>query len=141
VLEQLTADTIVTPRVKALIADYSRSNNVHIVLNVTFAEMFQYVWCRIQTHPDAAEIKRILNTDMLEVEHRCFTGRISKLVNVLNGFYPDVKIAISDNEQIAQIVLLTKGDTPEAHRAAVAAEMTARGYSAAEIAHWTAFIE
>jgi hypothetical protein len=40
----------------------------------------------------------------------CFTGRITRLVNCLNGFDPEVVIKISDNEQISYLVEISKGD-------------------------------
>ena len=39
---------------------------------------------------------------------KCFTGRISRLVNCLNGFNDNIKINISDNEQIGNIIILIK---------------------------------
>ena len=35
---------------------------------------------------------------------KCFTGRMSRLINCLNGFDELVSIQIADNEQIAQII-------------------------------------
>jgi hypothetical protein len=41
---------------------------------------------------------------------KCFTGRISRLVNCLNGFDPLVSINISDSEQISQIIILIRNE-------------------------------
>jgi hypothetical protein len=41
---------------------------------------------------------------MKSAECKCFTGRISRLVNVLNGYYDDIKIEIAENEQIGTII-------------------------------------
>jgi hypothetical protein len=41
---------------------------------------------------------------MKSAECKYFTGRISRLVNVLNGYYDDIKIEITENEQIGTII-------------------------------------
>ena len=42
---------------------------------------------------------------MLESECKCFTGRITRLVNVLCGYFDDIKITISNNERMSAIIL------------------------------------
>ena len=36
---------------------------------------------------------------------KCFTGRLTRLVNVLVGFFDDIEINISDSERISAIIL------------------------------------
>jgi len=77
---------------------------------------------------------------------KCFTGRISRLVNCLTGFDPDVVVQISSAEQISNIVLLTQkqlGDryTVENHRQLVRQELTERGYPLDIITVWIENIE
>ena len=43
---------------------------------------------------------KILSDDIGEMKQVCFTGRVSRLVNVLNGFYDDMRINISSGSQI-----------------------------------------
>ena len=45
------------------------------------------------------EIKNILNQEINDSLCKCFTGRLSRLVNVLNGYSDLVSITISDSEQ------------------------------------------
>ena len=45
------------------------------------------------------EIFDVMNIEMNDSLCKCFTGRISRLVNCLNGFDDNIKINISDNEQ------------------------------------------
>jgi SOS response regulatory protein OraA/RecX len=64
----------------------------------------------------------------------------------LNGFSDLVSIEISDNEQINNIILLTKqrlGDeyTVDKHKALVENELRERGYSVELITEWLGFIE
>ena len=45
---------------------------------------------------------------MKEADCKCYTGRLTRLVNVLNGYYEDIKIHISDSEQISNIIISIK---------------------------------
>ena len=40
-----------------------------------------------------------MNIEITDALCKCFTERISRLVNCLNGFDDNIKINISDNEQ------------------------------------------
>jgi hypothetical protein len=68
------------------------------------------VFDRIESNAHKDEIKRVLNIEMDESVCKCFTGRISRLVNCLNGFDPLVSINISDTEQISQIIILIRNE-------------------------------
>ena len=57
------------------------------------------VWSIIKEHPESNEIKSILNQEINDSLCKCFTGRLSRLVNVLNGYSDLVSITISDSEQ------------------------------------------
>ena len=50
------------------------------------------------------EIQKRLNEEMQESECKCFTGRISRLVNCLSGYSYKVEIKISENEEISNII-------------------------------------
>jgi hypothetical protein len=56
------------------------------------------------------EIKRVLNIEMDESVCKCFTGRISRLINCLNGFDPLVNINIYESEQISQIIIKIRNE-------------------------------
>ena len=76
----------------------------------------------------------------------CFTGRISRLINSLNGFDTEVIINISDSEQISQIVILIKEQlgseyTIEKHKELVLKELLERGFSSDKIDIWIDSIE
>ena len=44
---------------------------------------------------------QLIDDVLAESEGLCFTGRLTRLVNVLSGFYPDIEITIGINEQIS----------------------------------------
>ena len=45
-----------------------------------------------------------MNQEMIDSICKCFTGRISRLINCLNGFSDKVIIQISKNEEINNII-------------------------------------
>jgi len=79
----------------------------HSTLLLTFYDVFVKVFGRISNSPHKEELLRRLNEEMMESECKCFAGRITRLVNVLNGFYEDIQITISNNERISAIILST----------------------------------
>ncbi len=85
-MNDIIADLILTTDTKESLVEYSACNEVHSTLNVTFREVLQSVWFIIKNHKDSDEIKRILNAEMSESICKCFTGRLSRLINTLNGF-------------------------------------------------------
>jgi hypothetical protein len=79
---------------------------------------------------------------------KCFTGRMSRLINCLNGFDDLVSIRISDTEQIGQVIGMIKEQldaaneyTVEKHKEIAQKELEARDYSEEVITEWIAFIE
>jgi len=109
-----------------------------------------YVINRIESQLDdhKDEIKNILNIEMNESVCKCFTGRISRLVNCLAGFDPLVSIQIADNEQIANVIStvehnLTNENTysVETHKDLVSKQLEELGYSSTIIEEWIQNIE
>jgi len=107
VKQSILEDTVVTYEVKQQLIEYSESTYEHSYSHVTFSDLLINVWCRISTHKDSIEIKKKLNTEMQDISCKCLTGRLSGLVNSLNGYYDDIKIKINDNQQIENIVSIT----------------------------------
>jgi hypothetical protein len=58
-------------------------------------------------------MNEILEIEMNDSMCKCFTGRISRLVNVLNGFCDDIVIKISDSEQIGAVISSVISTIPE----------------------------
>ena len=115
-------------------------------LGITFDELLKYTISKIETNEHKNEIKKILNTEMKDSLCKCFTGRISRLVNSLNGFDPEVIITISDSEQISQIIILIKQQlgtkyTIEKHKELVKKELEERHFDLYTINTWIDGIE
>ena len=146
-LSQIMNDDILTNKTKELLLEYYNQTDVHSVLYITFGELLLHVWDRIIKSSHSNEIKQIMNTEMNDALCVCFTGRISRLVNVLNGFDPDVVIHIASNEQIGNIIILTKrklddnGEyNTEKHREIVRTELIERGYDETIINEWLGYL-
>ena len=108
--------------------------------------MLVVVWNRIKTLDYREEIKKTLNTEMQDAECKCFTGRISRLVNCLAGYDDLVVVEIADSEQIGTIVGLIKTQldtnyTVDEHRRLVCEALAERGYSREVIDEWVSYIE
>ena len=67
-----------------------------------------YVWARIIKSPNPDEIAQVLNQEISDGLCMCFTGRLTRLLNVLVGFYDDIELQISDSEQITNIIVSLK---------------------------------
>ena len=144
-------DNILTQLCKEQLIEYCSDTTEHSLLLLTFSEV---LWFVLQTiHNDFSievqnEIKKILNEEMKESECKCFTGRMNRSVNCLNGFSSHVKINIQDSEQIGNIIFLVKDKLEkegryiiEMHKEIVSYELKERGYNDDVITEWLGFIE
>ena len=95
--------------------EYLEDQTIHSVLQITFEELFIAIWniYHLLDKENGKEkllpvILERLNQEMADSDCKCFTGRITRLVNTLSGFTPLVNIQIADNEQIAIIIQIAK---------------------------------
>ena len=72
-------------------------------------------------------------------------GRLSRLINVLNGYHKDININISDNEQIGNIVLMLKKQYPDINLNIFVdffvKEMNERNYESNIIEEWIMYVK
>ena len=102
--EVIVKDEILTEDCKQALLEYSADTNVHSELGLTFGEALRYVFSRIQSNPNADGIKGVLNQEMSDSLCKCFTGRITRLIDCLNGLDSLVEInLLSENEMINMI--------------------------------------
>jgi Leucine-rich repeat (LRR) protein len=146
--QEIAVDETLTHETKDFVKSYCNNTEIHSLLLLSFQDVLEYVWETIKLFDKdkQKEIKNIMNQEMRDSVGMCFTGRISRLINCLNGFSDLVSIEISDNEQINNIILLTKQRlgaeyTTDKHKELVENEMRERGYSAELITEWLGFIE
>ena len=92
-------------------------------------------------HQNRDDILQILNQEISDGICMCFTGRLTRLLNTLVGFYPDVQIQISDSEQITNIITtLNKRFEGDELKEAVKKELEERNYSPEVIEEWSSYI-
>ena len=103
-LEEILNNNILTEKTKQLLTEYIEDKSVHSVIEVTFEEVFKLVWNRICKHNNKNDLLEILNKEINDSNCKCFTGRLTRLVNVLVGYYDDININLSDNQYIGNII-------------------------------------
>ena len=131
-----------TEEVKREILNYCDDKTEHSVYLITFEDLFLYVMNRILIHSESSEILKILEEEIKDTICKCFTGRMTRLLNVLNGFYPDIQIQIGSNEQITNVILMLKDKYEgEELKEKVREELKERGYEEQVIEEWISFIE
>merc|ERR1712023_531588 len=102
--EVIVKDEILTEECKQALIHYAADTNVHSELGLTFGEALRYVISRIQSNPNAAGIKEVLNQEMSDSLCKCFTDRLTRLINCLNVLNPLVEInLLSENEMINMV--------------------------------------
>jgi len=131
--------------IEALV-EYSKDKDIHSIIGITFSELLNVVWDLIQKHEARSEIKKVLNQEMTDSICKCFTGRLARLINSLNGFDPRVSIQISDTEAVGNIIVLIRDKlgqsySVEIHRELFQKEMTDRGFEQTIIDEWMQFID
>lgn len=96
---------------KEQLFEYITDTSIHTTMLLNFSEILWFVLWTIKldfNDDEQQEIYQVLNTEIKDSECKCFTGRISRLVNCLNGFSPLVSVQINNSEQIANIIQITK---------------------------------
>ena len=134
-------------KTKEIITEYMDCKDVHTMLDITFKELFIAIVIEMAklSLDLQKEIKQRLNEEMQESEYKCFTGRISRLVNCLSGYSDKVKIQISESEEIGNIisVIMEKRGikTIETLKEEVRVALKERGYEETKINEWVEYIE
>ena len=138
----LLSSTILTEQVKREVLNYCDDKTEHSIYLITFEDLFHYVMNRILKHQEKDEILKIIEEEIKDTICKCFTGRLTRLLNMLNGFYPDIQIQIGSNEQITNVILMLK-DKYEGDelKEKVRVELKERGYEDEVIEEWISFIE
>jgi hypothetical protein len=96
---------------KEQLIEYCNDKDVHSLLLLTFSEVLWSVLNTIENdfkERNKSKLKLLLNHEMKDAECKCFTGRMNRVVNCLNGFSSLVNIKINDSEQIGNIILIVK---------------------------------
>jgi Leucine-rich repeat (LRR) protein len=110
--ENQTLEEILTSKLnlesKNALIEYCQDKQTHFTLELTFMELLIFVWDRVRSHSSKDEILKVLDSELQDALCKCPTGRITRLVNCLNGFDPEVVLEISENEQISYLYDIAK---------------------------------
>jgi hypothetical protein len=130
-------------KTKNLLNSYCNSDYIHSNLKLKFSEVALPVLDYINNHENKQDLLKILQDEMIASEHKCFQGRLSRLINVINGYCPDVCINISDNEQIGNIVIMLKTKCKDLDELVglFTSAMNERQYEPDIIAEWVVHIK
>ena len=142
---------IITETSKSQLFEYINDMTVHSLLLLTFSEVLWFIIQTIITDfqiKEQEEIFKILNQEIIDSDCKCFTGRMNRVINCLNGFSPLVNINIKDGEQIGNIIILVKNKlelmgvyTVENHKIEVEKELLERNYAIETIKTWLEYID
>jgi Leucine-rich repeat (LRR) protein len=143
----IVKNQFINNKTKIILFEYINCNDIHSTLNVTFAELLINILSFIDQHKAKVEIYKVLEQEMNDALCKCFTGRMSRLINCLNGFDKHIIINISDTEQIGNIIILIKNKlilenkyTIELHKEIVMKELYDRGYDKGIVDEWIQYI-
>ena len=138
-------DDILTIRTKEALIEYSKDETIHTQLNCTFEEVLQAVLLEINNLPYELQIqvKNRLNEEIEDGICKCFTGRISRLVNSLSGYSNKVSIKISSAEEIGNVISIMKDRYTDIEEVKinVTKELLERGYEKEVIDEWITYID
>jgi hypothetical protein len=139
--QQIINNKILTEQTKREILNYCDDSMEHTSFLITYSDLLVYVWSRIIVSKNVDEILTVLNQEISDGLCMCFTGRLTRLLNTLVGFYDDIELQISDSEQITNIIMALKNKFPDEQlRDAVRKELLDRQYSETIINEWLAYI-
>ncbi len=138
VKNEIINNEILTEQTKREILNYCDDPTEHSTYLITYSDLLIYVWSRIRNKD---EILKVLNQEISDGLCMCFTGRLTRLLNVLVGFYDDIELQISDSEQITNIIMSLKNKyEDEQLKDAVKKELIERHYSEVKINEWLEYI-
>lgn len=83
-----------------VMSKYTEESTTHSHHAITLAELFHRVWTIIKAHPQRVDIMPVLRLELIDGMDWCFTGRFTRLVNVLSCYVDGVSVGISADEQI-----------------------------------------
>jgi hypothetical protein len=138
-------DPILTEQTKKILLEYSKEKTIHTELKCTFNEILDSIFFEINKLNESIqiEVKKRINEEMEDSLNKCFTGRISRLVNSLSGFSDNVLIKILSSEEIANVILImkTRFNNIDEIKRNVSSELILRGYEEKEINEWLEYID
>ena len=85
--------------------NYCSDEYIHSKLQLNYKEILLPVLDYIRNNTNKDELLNILCQEIQDSQGKCFQGRISRTINILNGYHDCVNINTSDNEQIGNLII------------------------------------
>jgi len=73
---------------------------IHSEMKVSYNKLLERIWVLIMNHVEKKNLILRLKTEIHDSFGYCFTGRINRIINSLCGIVNDIKISISNKEEI-----------------------------------------
>ena len=84
--------------------DISRS----VFIYITTKELVARVWEYIIKSKDSEQLRKIFIQELDGINSSCISGRLGRIISILDGFHEGVRICISDSSRIGAIVCYTR---------------------------------
>lgn len=124
---------------KQFVIDCINDKTLITSVYLTYEDVFKHVLNRIINSTNKNQLLKRVHEEIKESVNLCFIGKVTRLVNSLSGFFDDIYIGISENEQIENIIISSlKKNNP---RKWFQDEMYERGYSNDVISNYLKYID
>ena len=104
-LNELITKLNIKNETKEILLSYTYEDYIHSRLQMKYSEILEPVLYFIINNQNKDELLKILDQEIQDSKGKCLQGRISKTINILNGYHDSIKINISNNEQISNIII------------------------------------
>ena len=105
---EILNNDVLTEQTKCELMNYCDDQSEHPTYLITYTDLLIYVWSRISKSENKDDLCKVLNQEISDGLCMCFTGRLTRLLNCLTGFYDDIELQISDSKQITNIIVALK---------------------------------
>lgn len=90
-----------SPKLMKIMRDqYSGDTMVHSLHAITIGEMLRRVWTVVSVNPCRDVLTDVLMDEIADGHQWCFTGRFTRLMNVLCGFVEGIHIGIDPKDEL-----------------------------------------
>lgn len=111
-LSEVSKRLVVLSREKSLVTRQKITGTVDRIMidtskfecDVTLCDILIMVWMKIKSSTHKEELEKRLVEEMEEMNGMCATGHLSRLVNVMSGFFDNMSVRISFKDQIKNYI-------------------------------------
>lgn len=79
---------------------WTKEQSLHSRQHVSYDKLLERVWIVIRMDTHRNELQKRLREELHESEGMCFTGKITRIVNVFTGFNMGLDVKVSDRHQL-----------------------------------------